>query len=263
MSNMNHEAVNLQALVAENAAPGNRRVHELGGSQPGADGQDGEVRQPRTALSIAPGVAARPIGRAGIIGANAIGVGIAMDLLEAGVPVTLFELERTTLDAVIARVRAAYGHSVAKGELAPEARDRRMALLAGTINFHHLKDADLIVDTVPAAMPAREQMFRRLDQTARRGAVLTTARALDGVDRLAACTRRQGEVLGLRLPDPADTEQVWELVPGRGTSEASLATVIALARQLHKTAALGAANAMCPAAQGEAAAAWQVDQIQE
>lgn len=178
----------------------------------------------RGALALA-NASPRALRRVGIIGATTPGVAIAMDLLDAGVPVTLFELERTALDAGLAPARAADGH------------ERRLALLAGTVNFHHLKDCDLIIDTVETDAAGREALFRRLDQTARPGAILLTLAAQAGVDRIARCTRRAGEVLGLRV-GAAGPGPVWDLVRGSGTSGESLATVIALARKLQKDAAV-------------------------
>lgn len=233
MSNMNDEVRNTQALALANASP-------------------------------------RALRRVGIIGATSMGVGIAMDLLEANVPVTLFEIGREALDQRIALVRSAYQNAVAQGTLTQDQHDRRMALLAGTVNFHHLKDSDLVIDTVCTNMAGREKLFRRLDQAAKPGAILMTLASRTGVDQLARCTRRAGEVLGLHVPDAAEPDQVWELVPGAGTSGETLATVIALARKLHHVATVSdvghgsviqAGNGSRPPETG--VGAWQVDQAQE
>ena len=197
--------------------------------------------------------------RVGIIGATTIGIGIGMDLLEAGVPVTLFELGREALDQRIALVRSAYRDAVAQGALTQDQYDRRMALLAGSVNFHHLKDSDLVIDTVCTDIGARERLFRRLDQAARPGAILMTLGAHAGIDRIARCTRRAGEVLGLHIADAAEPGQVWELVRGSATSGETLATVIALARQLGHAAAVSDRAPSPPTGSG----AWEVDQAQE
>lgn len=160
---------------------------------------------------------ARPVGRAGIVGATPTGIAIVMQLLDAGVPVTLYEPDAAALAQAVAQIRSACA----------DTRDRRLALLAGTVNFHHLKDADLLVDATEGA--GREQLFHRLDQTARRGAILATTAADVRLDELARWTRRAGEVLGLRIPHG----QAWEPVPGKETSATTLATAIALTHRLH------------------------------
>jgi 3-hydroxyacyl-CoA dehydrogenase len=212
----------------------------------------------------------RAVGRVGIIGANTMGVGIAMHLLDADVPVTLFELARESLGAGMALARSGYESAVMQGVLAPDQRDRRMALLAGTVNFHHLKDCDLIIEAVCTDTAGKEKLFRRLDQVAKPGAILMTHTSHVGVDRIAGCTRRAGDVLGWHAPGPANWDRMWELVQGTQTSGEALATVIALARKLQQVAAV---SDLCHGAFLEgrsvsqspetAAGAWQVDQVQE
>jgi 3-hydroxyacyl-CoA dehydrogenase len=187
------------------------------------------------------------VGRVGIIGANAIGIGIAASLLDAGVPVTLFELERESLDRGIALARPQ-----------PDGRDRRTALLAGTVNFHHLKDCDLIVDAVDADTAGKEKLFRRLDQVAKPGAVLMTLASDASVDRIAGCTRRPGDVLGLHVAHSPTTGEKWQIVRGKGTSDQTLDTVTALARKLPRLPAVSGLGHHV-AADANGAASWEID----
>jgi 3-hydroxyacyl-CoA dehydrogenase len=179
---------------------------------------------------------ARSVGRVGIIGANAMGIGIAISMLDADVPVTLFDVERDALDSGISLARSAYGNAVTTGELSPDQRDRCMALLAGTVNFHHLKDCDLIIDATTTDRASKVALFRRLDQVARLGAVLMTDVSNVSVDHIAGYTRRHGEVLGLRVARTATSGGTWKIVPGKDTSSATLGIVNALARQLREIA---------------------------
>ncbi|MCS0587834.1 3-hydroxyacyl-CoA dehydrogenase NAD-binding domain-containing protein [Massilia norwichensis] len=157
------------------------------------------------------------IGRVGIVGANATSSAIALGLAEAGIPVTLFDAERASLDKVLAEVRSG-------------GRERCMALLAATVNFHHLKDCDLLIDTGEGDRAGKEAVFRRLDQVARLGAILATCRPELGLDAIAGCTRRSGEVIGLLVGQSAPT--VWGVVPTRHTSADTLGALNALLQHL-------------------------------
>jgi 3-hydroxybutyryl-CoA dehydrogenase len=157
------------------------------------------------------------IGRVGIVGANATGIAIAIGLADAGIPVTLYDAGRASLDEVLAQARAG-------------GRDGGRALLATTVNFHHLKDCDLILDTEDGDRAAKEALFRRLDQAARLGAILATCRPEVGLDAIAGSTRRSGEVIGLLVGQSAPT--VWGVVPSRHTSADTLGAVNALLQRL-------------------------------
>lgn len=161
------------------------------------------------------------IGRVGIVGANATGIAIAMGLADAGVPVTLLDTERASLDQALAHARST-------------GRERCLALLAATVNLHHLKDCDLILDTEDGDRAAKKALFRRLDQVARLGAVLATCTPDVGLDAIAGCTRRSGEVIGLLVGQSAPT--VWGVVPSKYTSADTLGAVNGLLQQLQDAA---------------------------
>lgn len=167
----------------------------------------------------------RAVGRVGIVGASGFGIGLALRVLDAGIPVTLFELERASLAKGIALARAS-----------ADGRDGRMALLAATVNFHHLKDCDLIVDAAPSDTAGKQKLFRRLDQVAKPGAVLATQASHAGVARIARYTRRAGEVLGLHMGSVSMTGETWQIVPGKDTSRTSLGTLVALIWRLRQEA---------------------------
>ena len=165
----------------------------------------------------------QPAGRVGIMGATAAGIGIARSLLTADIPVTLHEAARESLDQATAALRSEYQESVGKGELTPAQRDRRVALLAATINLHHLKDCDVIVDALGMDLATREALVRRLNEVARPDAVLMT-RAAD-LDQIAAVARFPANVLGYHLSGSATA---WELVPAKATSRGTLAAATRL-----------------------------------
>lgn len=187
----------------------------------------------RGALALAD-AAPRALGRVGIIGAGAAGAGIATRLLDADVPVTLVDASRESVAQAIGQIRSGYQAGLDQGALAQEKFERRMALLTGTDYFHHLKDCDLIIEAGDPDLDASEDLFRRLDQVAKPGAILMTNAAPDSVDRVARGTRRGGEVLGWRVPGPPGASGMGELVCGKQTSADTLASVMALAALFHE-----------------------------
>lgn len=165
--------------------------------------------------------------RVGIMGADETGMGMATSLLEADMPVTVFDLARAPLDLATASLRSTYQDAVSDGALTVARRDRRVALLAATINLHHLKDCDVIVDALCSSAAVKDGLLRRLNELAKPGAVLiiciTGADANAEVNQIAALMRFPENVLGLRRSNDVGGGQ-WELVPGKGTSERALAS---------------------------------------
>jgi 3-hydroxyacyl-CoA dehydrogenase len=174
----------------------------------------------------------RQIKRVGIIGADAIG--IAMQVLDADIPVTIFDTRREATVQAVATARAGYERLVTAGQLTADKRDRRMALLTGAANFHHLKDCDLILATLSSEMPAAEKLFRRLDDLVKPGTILVTNHTSSEIADIARFTRRPADVLGMRFPIPVVPLRSFDLVRASLTSEETFAAADALVKKIRK-----------------------------
>jgi enoyl-CoA hydratase/carnithine racemase len=113
--------------------------------------------------------AAAPIRRVGIVGAGTMGGGIAMNFLNAGLPVTLLETKAEALERGVATIRRNYEAQVRKGKLKQDKLEQRMALLSTTLSYADLKDADLLIEAVFEDIAVKEQVFRALDEVAKPG----------------------------------------------------------------------------------------------
>ncbi|MBJ9589896.1 3-hydroxyacyl-CoA dehydrogenase NAD-binding domain-containing protein [Burkholderia seminalis] len=178
----------------------------------------------------------REIRRVGVIGAGTMGGGIAMNFVNAGLPVTLLETKQEALERGIATIRKNYDAQVKKGKLTQEKLDARMALIAPTLSYDDLKDADLIVEAVFEELGVKEQVFRKLDEVAKPGAILASNTSTLDVDKIAAFTKRPQDVVGMHFFSPANVMKLLEVVRGAQTAKDVLATVMAVAKKIRKTA---------------------------
>ena len=178
----------------------------------------------------------RPVRKVAVIGAGTMGSGIAMNFLQAGMPVVLLESGAEALERGVAHIRRLYDAQARKGRLKAEVLEQRMALLEPTLEWGAVADADLVIEAVFEEMAVKEQVFRRLDDIARAGAILATNTSTLDVNRIAAATRRPQDVVGLHFFSPANVMKLLEVVRGAQTARDVLATVMHLARTIRKTA---------------------------
>ncbi|MBF5012012.1 3-hydroxyacyl-CoA dehydrogenase NAD-binding domain-containing protein [Burkholderia pseudomultivorans] len=178
----------------------------------------------------------REIRRVAVIGAGTMGGGIAMNFVNAGLPVTLLETKQDALDRGLATIRKNYDAQVKKGKLTQEKLDARMALIAPTLSYDDLKDADLIIEAVFEELGVKEQVFRKLDEVAKPGAILASNTSTLDVDKIAAFTKRPQDVVGMHFFSPANVMKLLEVVRGAQTAKDVLATVMAVAKKIRKTA---------------------------
>ena len=170
----------------------------------------------------------------GVIGAGTMGGGIAMNFLNAGMPVTLVETGQEALDRGVGTIRRNYENTMKKGRLTPEQVEERMGLLTPTLDMGALADADLIIEAVFEDMTIKKDVFGRLDAVTKPGAILATNTSTLDVNEIAASTSRPESVIGLHFFSPANVMRLLEIVRGAKTSDSVLASSLALAKRIGK-----------------------------
>jgi 3-hydroxyacyl-CoA dehydrogenase len=178
----------------------------------------------------------RKVAKVAVVGAGTMGSGIAANFLAAGIPVSLLEVKKEALDKGRAVIRGIYEASAKKGRLRPQQVEERMGLLKPTQSYDDLKDADLVVEAVFEDIAVKESVFRKLDETVRPGAILASNTSTLDLNRIASFTKRPGDVIGTHFFSPANVMKLLEVVRGEKTARDVLATVMALAKKIRKTA---------------------------
>ena len=178
----------------------------------------------------------REIASVAIIGAGTMGGGIAMNFLNAGVPVKILEMKQEALDRGIATIRKNYEAQVKKGKLKQDKYEQRMALLSTTLSYDDIGSADLVIEAVFEEIGVKEAVFKELDRVMKPGAILATNTSTLDVNKIANFTQRPQDVVGMHFFSPANVMKLLEVVRGDATAKDVLATVMAISKKIKKTA---------------------------
>lgn len=202
-------AAERQGLVALRATPAGRNLLRLFFLRTAAK---------KTALTAAAGTP-RAVRTAVVIGGGTMGAGIAGALAAAGIGVHVVEADEPS--AAAARLRLA---------TSPEG-----GAVPVTADWDPVAAADLVVEAVGETMPAKADVFRRLDAHSRPDAILASNTSSLSVATLAAATRDASRVIGLHFFNPVAKMPLVEVVqPPRAAADA-VATGVAVAISLGKT----------------------------
>ena len=177
----------------------------------------------------------REIKKLAVIGAGTMGGGIAMNFLNAGIPVVMLEMKQEALDKGVAIIKKNYDAQVKKGKLKQDKLDARMALLSTTLNYGDLKDADMVIEAVFEDIGVKETVFKTLDEVMKPGAILASNTSTLDVDKIAAFTKRPQDVIGMHFFSPANVMKLLEVIRGEKTAKDVLATVMQLGKKIKKT----------------------------
>ncbi|MDP2452481.1 MAG: 3-hydroxyacyl-CoA dehydrogenase NAD-binding domain-containing protein [Polaromonas sp.] len=178
----------------------------------------------------------REIKAIAVIGAGTMGGGIAMNFLNAGIPVKMLEMKQEALDKGLATIRKNYEAQVKKGKLKQDKYEQRMSLLSTTLSYDELKDADMVIEAVFEEMGVKEKVFKELDRVMKPGAILASNTSTLDVNKIAAFTKRPQDVVGMHFFSPANVMKLLEVIRGEKTAKDVLATVMAISKKIRKTA---------------------------
>jgi len=176
--------------------------------------------------------AAREVRRVGVIGAGTMGGGIAMNFANIGLPVTIIEMKPEALEHGLAVIRGNYERS--RGAK-PEETETRMGLLKGSLDMADLAGCDLVIEAVFENLEVKKQVFQKLDQACKPGAILASNTSFLNLDEIASATGRPQDVIGLHFFSPAQVMPLLEIVRGAKTSPQALATALEVGKRIRKT----------------------------
>jgi 3-hydroxyacyl-CoA dehydrogenase len=179
-----------------------------------------------------------PVNTVGIVGAGTMGGGIAMNFANAGIPVTVVEVEQDALDRGLATIRKNYERTAQRGGITAEQVEQRAGLITGSLDMNAFADVDLVIEAVFERMDIKKDIFEKLDAICKPGAILATNTSALNIDEIASVTRRPEAVIGLHFFSPANVMKLLEIIRADHTGKDVIATSMKLAKKIGKIAVL-------------------------
>jgi 3-hydroxyacyl-CoA dehydrogenase len=177
----------------------------------------------------------RALNTIGVVGGGTMGAGIAVAVLDAGLPVTMIERDAASLARGRAHIEKVYDGLIAKGRLSAEQKAALMARWSGSTSYDALAGADLVIEAVFEDLAVKQAVFAELDRVCKAGAVLATNTSYLDIDAIAASISRPADVIGLHFFSPANIMKLLEVVVPKQVSADVVATAFELAKKLRKT----------------------------
>ena len=175
-----------------------------------------------------------PINRAAVIGGGTMGGGITMSFVNAGIPVTLVEVDRERLEKGMETIRSNYARSLKSGRFTETQVEKRIARITPTVSYGDLSDVDIVIEAVFEEMELKKRVFAEIDEVAPPHAILASNTSALDIDEIASATNRPDQVIGTHYFNPANVMRLTEIVHGAQTSKEAIATCMAIARRLNK-----------------------------
>ncbi len=191
-------------------------------------------REAQKAGELKKGTTMRAIRRVGVIGFGTMGSGIAMAFANAGIPAVVIDETKEALDRGLAKVRATYEESLAKGRLSDDECAARIGSIRGATDYRDLAQADLVIEAVFEEMEIKHRVFEKLDEVCSDQAILATNTSSLDVDAIAEETKDPSRVLGLHFFSPANIMKLVEVVRPATVSANVLSSSLDVVKRIGK-----------------------------
>ena len=170
-----------------------------------------------------------------VVGAGAMGSGIAQVAATSGFRVRLADVSAAALEKAVASIRKSLARLVKAGTISEaDAAGALSRIEIAPDPAEAVRDAEAVIEAVPEDLALKREVFRRLDAAAPPGALLLSNTSELSIAEIASATNRRDRVAGMHWFNPPPLMRLVEIVRAAETSDATVAAVEELSRRMGK-----------------------------
>ncbi|OJU75794.1 MAG: 3-hydroxybutyryl-CoA dehydrogenase [Bacteroidetes bacterium 47-18] len=152
----------------------------------------------------------------GVVGAGAMGSGIAQVAAQAGHPVIVYDTNGQALERAAEQLRKTLQKLEEKGKL--ESAESVWSRISYSASLEDLKDAGLVIEAIVENLEIKKKVFAALEGIVGELTVLATNTSSLSVTSIASACQLSGRVIGIHFFNPAPLMTLVEIIPAIQTS---------------------------------------------
>jgi 3-hydroxybutyryl-CoA dehydrogenase len=157
-----------------------------------------------------------------VIGAGAMGTGIAQISAQSGYEVILYDIAAPMLEKSKANIGKGIDKLVQKGKMSAETGADIMSRLTFTAALESVKDVDLIIEAVIENLKVKQEVFKSLSALCDAHTIFATNTSTMSITKIASVTDRGNQFAGLHFFNPATIMRLVEIIRGYYTDDATV-----------------------------------------
>ncbi len=174
------------------------------------------------------------IERVGIIGAGTMGAGIATNIAENGIEVSLIDLSKETLNNALERARKFYARNVDRERMSQTAAAAALERLSTETGLETLGNCDLVIEAVFERFDVKAEVYSNIKNLLKDDVILGTNTSCLKVSALAEKVHNPARFLGIHYFNPPAVSPIVEVVRGKKTDYDVVEEVLYFCRETHK-----------------------------
>ncbi|MEX2704958.1 MAG: 3-hydroxyacyl-CoA dehydrogenase [Candidatus Freyrarchaeum guaymaensis] len=170
-----------------------------------------------------------------VLGAGAMGHGIAQLCAVAGYNVVIRDIKQEFLDSGLGKIKWSLEKLASKGKIPADAVEATLGRITTTIDLKEsVKDCDFMIEAIPEVLKLKQDTFKEVDEAAPEHAILATNTSALPITEIAQATKRPEKVVGMHFFNPPQIMRLVEVIYGEKTSKETAEITYALAEKLGK-----------------------------
>ena len=174
------------------------------------------------------------IKKIGVIGAGAMGNGIAQMAAQIGCEVILRDIKEEFVERGMKNIDRFLSKSVEKGKLEAAQKDAILGRIKGTTEMADLKDVDFVIEAVIENLDLKKSVFKELDELCAPHVILASNTSSMSLTEIAAATKRPEKVCGMHFFNPVPIMKLVEIIRGYSTDDETIDITTELAKKMGK-----------------------------
>jgi 3-hydroxybutyryl-CoA dehydrogenase len=174
------------------------------------------------------------IKKIGVLGAGAMGNGIAQICAQAGYTVIMRDIADEFVERGLKTIEGFLSKSVEKGKVTEDDKKKTLDRITGTTKVADLKDVDFAIEAVLEDLELKKQVFQEMDGLTRPEVILATNTSSMSITEIGAATKRPDKVVGMHFFNPVPIMKLVEVIKGMSTSDETVAVTKELSEKLGK-----------------------------
>jgi 3-hydroxybutyryl-CoA dehydrogenase len=170
----------------------------------------------------------------GVLGAGAMGNGIAQVAAHTGYQVIMRDIEDRFVQNGLKAIERFLTKSIEIGKMTEDQKKGTLSRIKGTTKLEDLKDADFVIEAIFEDLELKRNVFKQLDELTRPHVILTTNTSSMSVTEIAMATKRPEKVAGMHFFNPAPLMRLVEVIRGYHTNDETVKTTTEIAKKMGK-----------------------------
>jgi 3-hydroxyacyl-CoA dehydrogenase/enoyl-CoA hydratase/3-hydroxybutyryl-CoA epimerase len=172
--------------------------------------------------------------KVGVVGAGAMGGGIAQVVTFSGLPVIVKDIDQGQLDLARNHVEGIYQSRVDKGKMTAAQMQEKLDLIEYTLDYEDFADVDVVIEAVPEVMKVKQAVLKELDEVCPPDTIFASNTSALSITEMGAATGRAYKMIGMHFFNPAHVMKLVEVIPGDETDQDTIDTVEQFTQELRK-----------------------------